>query len=128
MFWLETPLFFSKNQKNCSFDIKFLDKIQPPQDKVKEIASRKQRELHIFLDEEELSLLSDINLSRNSQIVQNSIKTSLVLSIFSLAFFVSMVIFPVAKDCVYSNTHPVECSYEATMNSSIRHSLFFEVT
>ena len=132
-FWWEIPEFINKNRKKGAFHIKYLDKINIPPDKVKEIAVKQQKELHIYLEDEELSLLSELNSSSHSY--QSSYIDSYngIFSLIYLLCVLSLIGFPLINDCLISqykmmqNYNIVVCGYDSIMESPISHPLFFKV-
>ena len=130
-FWWEIPDFLARSKKKGSFHIKFFDKINVPSEKVKEKTLKQQKELHIYLEEEELSLLSDLNNSRYSQICHDFPLIFWFLSPVYLLLFFSLLLFPIVIDCVLikenNNENLVACSYESILKSPISHSFFFKV-
>ena len=67
-FWWEMPNFLTKNKNKGNFHHKFNDKINSPSENVKEIGIKPSKELRVYLEDEELSLLSELNNTTLSQV------------------------------------------------------------
>ena len=130
-FWWEMPNFLTKNKNKGNFHHKFKDKINSPSENVKEIGIKPSKELRVYLEDEELSLLSELNNTTLSQVFHDFPSFFWILSPVLLVLFISLLLFPIWKDCAIGeeslNLNFAVCSYDSIMKLPINHSSFFIV-
>lgn len=129
-FDFKIPDFWEKYRKNFLSYNKYLEKPPLYNDKVKEIPIKPRKELRLYLEEEDLSLLSELNFSSNSFISNDLSYTFDILSYIYFSAFLAIFLVPFLNDCVLDSKESnsmMFCYYNSIMKSPINHSLFFKV-